>query len=59
MLVISLANQPHFAPVKDASGRFGIDHDQARRENREPELAMSRTEPSAYSHSFALSLTLR
>jgi hypothetical protein len=33
-----------------ASGRFlRNDRDQARRENRKPKLAMSRTEPSGYS----------
>src|ERR1700736_6006424 len=38
---------------------LGNDHDQARREDRKPKLAMSRTEPSAYLESAMLSLTLR
>jgi hypothetical protein len=37
----------------------GIDHDQARRADRKPMQAMSRTESSAYSQSLSLLLTLR
>jgi hypothetical protein len=55
-----LPPQPDFAPVKGAQGRFSETIAiKARRENRKPKLAMSRTEHSTYSQSTALSLTLR
>jgi hypothetical protein len=59
-LLSPLPQQPDFAPVVGAKGRFSETIAiKARRENRKPKLVMSRTEPTAYSQSNALSLTLR
>jgi hypothetical protein len=50
-----LPPQPDFAPVKGAWGRFSETITiKARRENRKPKLAMSRTEPSRYSQTAAV-----
>ena len=55
-----LPQRPQFRAGRSAQAAVcGNDHDQARREDRKPKLAMSRTEPSAYSQSPAPSLTLR
>src|SRR5258706_3588904 len=60
MVVISLDATAGHAPVKGANRPFcENDHDQARRDNRKPKLAMSRTELPSYSQSSAPSLTLR
>jgi hypothetical protein len=45
MVVISLAAGRRIrARLSAQAAAFGIDHDQARRENRKPKLVMSRTE---------------
>ena len=52
--------RPHFAlSQKRKRAVSKHDHDQARRADRKEELAMSRTEPSAYSRIHAKALTLR
>jgi hypothetical protein len=49
-----LPQQPDFAPVKDAKGRFSNTIAiKARRENRKPKLATSRTEQSGYAQTIA------
>jgi hypothetical protein len=59
MVAVSL-RRPHFAPI--ARRKRAVckkDHNGARRNDREVELAMSRTVPAAYSQTATIALTLR
>jgi hypothetical protein len=60
MVAVSLAVRRRISRHSKAqAASFANDHDEARREEKKPKLALSRTERSAYSQTPLMSLSLR
>jgi hypothetical protein len=58
MVVVSLAQRRLSRRLEAREAVCRNDHDQARREDRKPKLAVARTEPLSYAQLLILSLTL-